>query len=225
MKRRIIFKLLVFLLLGAIINVAVAFGFAFFQSQLGREEIVRYSDAVWGYDVNQPIRGFDIRYDNALEWPSSVTADWPECTIWQTRTRSGGALEIAGGIKDNTIFYQGLWRYGWPCCSLEAELRERIDKAAQGPTRTSGVIAGFPFDRPIVGPARIDMHFPLRPIWPGFAINTIFYAAIVWVLFAVPATIRRRVRRKRGQCAACGYSLRESVSEKCPECGAAVKTA
>ncbi|MCZ6655485.1 MAG: hypothetical protein O7D91_20955, partial [Planctomycetota bacterium] len=23
---------------------------------------------------------------------------------------------------------------------------------------------------------------PLRPLWPGFAINTIFYAAILWLL-------------------------------------------
>jgi hypothetical protein len=61
---------------------------------------------------------------------------------------------------------------------------------------------------------------PFMPIWPGFAINTVFYAAIVWVLFAVPGMIRRRVRRKRGQCAACGYSLRGSVGGKCPECGA-----
>jgi hypothetical protein len=63
--------------------------------------------------------------------------------------------------------------------------------------------------------------FPLRPLWPGFAINTIFYAAVLWVLFAVPGAIRKRVRRKRGQCAACGYSLRGTPEiDKCPECGA-----
>ena len=46
--------------------------------------------------------------------------------------------------------------------------------------------------------------------------------AIVWMLFAVPGAVRRRVRIKRGQCASCGYSLRGITSEKCPECGAAV---
>jgi hypothetical protein len=63
---------------------------------------------------------------------------------------------------------------------------------------------------------------PLLPLFPGFAINTILYAAIVWVLFAVPGAVRRRVRRKRGQCALCGYSMRGSVGNVCPECGAAV---
>jgi hypothetical protein len=63
---------------------------------------------------------------------------------------------------------------------------------------------------------------PFIPLWPGFAINTIFYAAIVWMLFMGPGAVRRRVRRKRGQCAACGYSLRGNVSDKCPECGVMV---
>ena len=58
-------------------------------------------------------------------------------------------------------------------------------------------------------------------IWPGLAINTIFYAAILWMIFAAPGAVRRWRRIKRGQCASCGYSLRgTSHVEKCPECGA-----
>jgi hypothetical protein len=34
---------------------------------------------------------------------------------------------------------------------------------------------------------------PLQRIWPGFAINTIFYAAILWLLFAVPGFVCRRL--------------------------------
>lgn len=62
----------------------------------------------------------------------------------------------------------------------------------------------------------------IDPISPGFAINTLFYSAVLWMLFAVPVGMRRRLRKKRGQCAACGYSLRNITSDKCPECGAAV---
>ena len=65
-------------------------------------------------------------------------------------------------------------------------------------------------------------EFPTSPIWPSFAINTVFYAVVLWMLFALPRAVRRRVRIRRGQCASCGYSLRESVSEKCPECGIAI---
>ncbi len=39
---------------------------------------------------------------------------------------------------------------------------------------------------------------PVRLIWPGFAVNTIFYAAILWLLVCGPFTLRRHIRRKRG---------------------------
>ena len=70
------------------------------------------------------------------------------------------------------------------------------------------------FNRPLV---------PLRPIWPGFAINTVFYAAILWLLTFSVFTTRRMIRRKRGRCIKCGYDLRGSSGGGgvCPECGAA----
>jgi hypothetical protein len=69
-----------------------------------------------------------------------------------------------------------------------------------------------------------------QPLFPGFAINTIFYAAVLWgglwVVFAVPVKLRKRRRIKRGQCASCGYSLRGTPHvEKCPECGIAIRRA
>ena len=58
---------------------------------------------------------------------------------------------------------------------------------------------------------------PLRPIWPGFAINTLFYAAILWGLFAAPLALRRRRRIKRGLCPKCAYPI--GASDVCTECG------
>ena len=60
----------------------------------------------------------------------------------------------------------------------------------------------------------------LRPIWPGFAINTIFYAAMLWPLICGPFALRRHIRRKRGLCVACGYDLSHADHDACPECGA-----
>ncbi len=68
-----------------------------------------------------------------------------------------------------------------------------------------------------VGAVRV---LPLRPIWPGFAINTIFYAAILWMLFAAPMLARRKRRIKRGLCPACAYPV--GTSAVCTECGEAV---
>ena len=55
---------------------------------------------------------------------------------------------------------------------------------------------------------------------------TLLWKAVLWVpLFCVAcwrmsSTLRANLRVRRGQCAACGYDLRESPS-RCPECGAA----
>ncbi len=58
---------------------------------------------------------------------------------------------------------------------------------------------------------------PLRPVWPGFAVNTSFYAAILWLLIPGPFVLRRLVRRRRGLCPKCAYPMGES--EVCTECG------
>jgi len=61
---------------------------------------------------------------------------------------------------------------------------------------------------------------PVAPLWPGFAINAVFYAAILWLLFAAPFALRRWRRIKRGLCPKCAYPV--GTSEVCTECGAAV---
>ncbi len=53
---------------------------------------------------------------------------------------------------------------------------------------------------------------PLAIIVPGFAANTLFYAA--------PFATRRLIRRKRGHCIKCGYDIRHADHDACPECGA-----
>ena len=94
------------------------------------------------------------------------------------------------------------WRYGWPMRSLMT-------------------------DAQVSGTGRPETP-PTRPIWPGFEINTIFYAAILWLPFTAFGRIRRRIRAHRGRCIACGYDLRgrergrgeADASNACPECGA-----
>ncbi len=69
-----------------------------------------------------------------------------------------------------------------------------------------------------VGPVDYRL-LPLRPTWPGFAINTLFYAAILWLLPGSFA-LRRFLRVKRGLCPKCAYPMGES--SVCTECGRAL---
>jgi hypothetical protein len=63
----------------------------------------------------------------------------------------------------------------------------------------------------------IYVVLPLVPIWPGFAINTIFYAAILWLMFITPGKIRHFIRIRRGLCPSCAYPV--GTSPVCTECG------
>ena len=130
------------------------------------------------------------------------------------------ALELPEGVLGNAAVEGS----GWPVVAM----RTRYDEVP-GPLRgqslrqvTEGIL--------LTSTAEIrlgDMLYrakarPLRPLWPGFAINTFFYAAIVWVLWSSPFTARRLIRRKRGRCLKCGYDLRGAEHEVCPECGVEV---
>jgi hypothetical protein len=57
------------------------------------------------------------------------------------------------------------------------------------------------------------------PMWPGFAINTLFYAIILWLLIPGPFVLRRVIRLRRGRCPKCGYDLRGKHDAGCSECG------
>lgn len=64
---------------------------------------------------------------------------------------------------------------------------------------------------------------PLRPIWPGFLVDTLLSAAVIWTLYASFVVRRRRRRLKRGRCPTCNYDLRATTTGVCPECGAALQ--
>ena len=150
MKRRLT-KLVVFLILGAIVNVVVAWGCARFFSPRSTL-IYRYGDGTTRvvYPPTEIVHG----------WPLlALTSEWPDdrgVTVW--------ALDFG------------------------------------------------------------DEVLPLIPIWPGFAINMIFYATILWLLTLGPFTTRRMIRRQRGRCIKCGYDLSHAEHEACPECGGAAQT-
>lgn len=64
------------------------------------------------------------------------------------------------------------------------------------------------------------LALPLKPLFPGFYLDTVLYASLWWAaLFWRP--LRRRRRIARGQCPACAYSLAglPAGADKCPECG------
>ena len=214
MKRRL-FKLAVFLLLGAILNVAVAWGCAqFTPGPLIKQELRDPDFSIW-------------RVQMRTGWPSepyhrlSATAFGIRYEVMSGRIDFANASAPPGWLKG--IYKE--WRDGWPLqclarhtwLSFGKNIPSRYGFAAGKEERglvvlpESGMFAGLR-----------DRRLPIEPVWPGFAINTIFYVALLWMLWLSPFVVRRFIRHKRGLCINCGYDLRGAEHEVCPECGVTV---
>ncbi len=116
---------------------------------------------------------------------------------------------------------------GWPLRS-NAALLSRSPVAPNSSTTTWRAQGGFIPARwnQQVGSwvdwrAMLPGVIPLRPLWPGFFLNTAVYSGLWWLVLALPGGACRYFRRRRGACAHCGYSRvgLPSSSTPCPECG------
>ena len=219
-KRRPAKLLLVCLLLGAIVNVLVAWG------------LVLFNDRVEERSQHEINGGF------VETWRTHVPSDWsrlPEIAFVSTGTFGmetlslfdfgiaaeslkrapdwSGSIELEGvrATSDKTTF-RGLSRLqvGWPLHAMEFMVI--FDTASVGDPQN--INATKPIDFPFnLGTRRL----PYGPLWPGLFANTIFYAAIVWLMIRGPWETRRRWRELHGKCGACGYPRGESPI--CTECG------
>ena len=63
---------------------------------------------------------------------------------------------------------------------------------------------------------------PLRPLWPGLALNAVLYSVCLAVLLFAPRIVRRHIRVARQMCPTCGYPT--GTSAICSECGSGLPT-
>jgi hypothetical protein len=153
------------------------------------------------------------------EWHGQVPSTFP---------RSPDRRYSASGFGKRRHFefgpagmYQARWaEAGWPFPAFRGGI---------GTWRSDDGTFGTSFRRAIEIPERIaepeeffgNAMVPIEPIATGFALDTAFYAALILSLWSTPGLIRRRSRRARGRCPACGYDLTGGTTPNCPECGTA----
>ncbi len=180
-----------FLILGAMINVAIA----------------------WGCVVTVPIalRPAEITIQE-------VSADYQQVRCIQrafgrTRETWGERYALPVVIDSGSPFGQrpsvSSWeRTGWPMralqCSTSAhELAYTTDAGEVLAAGSEGVIdQGIELnpEQFAVSTSPLSVAtwraLPQRPIWPGFVVNTIIYAALAWLFFRGLFQARRCIRRK-----------------------------
>ena len=231
MRRRLI-QLSLFLLLGAIANVAVAWSLAI---------------TVHANNINPQQQGWRMR--QAVQ-PAART--YKTCTHWHVRefSKPGSSLVVitcvssphitdlrfddllppVTGIRQDISNFEAraaesdhpgflYWDgRGWPFISMACHWPWFQQITIPDPPIASGIALSSPSARNAWPYEVHELHaLPLRAVWPGFAINTLFYAVILWLLFAAPFALRRRIRVRRGMCPACAYPVGDS--DVCTECG------
>jgi len=219
--------IVIFLLLGAVVNVGVAWGLAswvnphfggthaaalagptsdFEQWFFSRKQTPVYLEL----DSNWLDAGVPPRRPAGLPFgdPSALVPNWLD-SFRPVSTGTGRHGRMARA-------------WGWPAISLWWE--SAGDAVGDVPPRLGPVgprihagkmVRATPFAT--VSESRV---LPVRPIWPNTVWNTLFYAALLVGAHQLFLASRRSFRRRRGLCPACRYPIGES--EVCTECGAEV---
>ncbi len=226
MKRRAT-KIVLFLLLGAIINVAVAWLFAlrpwskvqetarsYVRSTKPRTTVIiatgelylgQYGGWAWSeaYVLNETPKFVD---------DAQLSSHFP---YWSAFAHGDPLVTQSQSPEGSRLWQYDETAFGWPAYSLFYQSAH-----GNGPSDRSSTAIALPDSlRQLLARNNFRFEFPRTPIFPGFAINTIFYGAILWLPVAGLGALRRRRRIKRGLCPACAYPLGES--DVCTECGKA----
>jgi len=171
-----------------------------------------------GFDVveRQPVLIRVHRYPTAAVWMAESMPLAPQIDAADAELNFGpgyspgvSAIPEMSGMAVLPDGHMWVARAGWP---MHAATAFKIEGPPQAAT---GVVGGLAMT------VRGDyIVVPYVPLARGAIANTVFYAALTFVVIAGLGLVRTRQRRARGQCLACGYKLDDGMCE-CPECGLA----
>ena len=241
--RKPIVMTLLFLVAGTIINVAMAWGIAWsYYSEAA--DFYHSTDAA---PLLWPRPAPKVHRD---ETPLN-SAPWPEMPDWAFRQRIGLACLKGLDLSDSHYAFTyerydvrlqsfttcshfiGIETWGWPLRGLE---RRHVSPTPQLEAaderlvrlRSSGRDAGWVAADLDLGlwyqnyVTETTVALPLRPRPLEFGANSVIFGSLLAGLTLGPFALRRWVRRRRGACVACGYSLQGNPTGVCSECGAMI---
>jgi len=233
--RRALVKVIGLLAAGTIINVMVAWGIVV------RSESRQFSFTADGNpmylstDVPQSTAVFDCGMTRTSRTWYAISSFWlveieivnqqefedllPYWSVFKPGFLKQDASKLMG--CDEPLDHLSEIGAGWPLISLwgaSASIDLMLVRNGSFVPRTAGLL-----QTPFKDNTGDVIPVPCHPIWPGFALNTLFYAAVLWTLFAGLFALRRVIRRRRGLCPACAYPIGSSAV--CTECGAALPKA
>jgi len=125
-----------------------------------------------------------------------------------------GQARFVYAVSESWLSTVGYLRW-WSDNEFDEEGENWLHGFCWGPMRL-----GTPSER-ILRIWRIDDVYPSHVFQRAIVVprGSFFLAFAVYPAIVFPRPLRRRSRRKRGLCVACGYNLKGLPEPRCPECG------
>lgn len=231
MNRRL-FKLALFLFLGAIVNISIAWSIAWWgepPTSFAPRDPVSEDDRNWW---------MEYRPSEAVGVPTvSIAAS--SIGVAEVEMRNLELNETGSPASSTgTIFQSFRRRIGLPLPTVEYSYWTRVDQwpvqvdnslwmLSLPGTRQSLVhyhkqaVLAFEFKIPNCRSCARGIPYRVQPL--GFVVNTLVYALLCYLVIGVIGGWMRanviRARRYIGKCPTCGYNLLGKFEQGCPECG------
>jgi len=226
-------RILILLLIGAVINVAVAWGCAWRMdpnSGVLTRGVLNSPSGTWY--IGRLSRVGATRYSS--QWRSDLKRE-------NEFVPSGGPsprliapgwidLESADSIPmgQANLKVRFVETFGLPLNSLWCERRQSsivvssvVNRPAKPVSKTAVCAWVLPRERLSF---MFDKALPLGVRWPEFVINTMMYAIVCGMVVMPVESARKKRQSRQGRCLNCGYNLRAASSLNCPECGKECKS-
>jgi len=201
---------LIFVLLASLLNIAVAWGCSAFSGAPKFDALITASYRRQRFEKEE-------RYPQLKEEG-----------FWIDRVLHGGQHDVVViQRKQPSKQFFHLHLAGWPLRSMEGReyFGAKLSKAQidfqwaipiDSKAKDTQIVVSKTGAVREIKPIKV---LPLRPVWPGFALNTGLYASALLVLYSLWWLARRYNRKLRSRCLRCGYDLRGNLVNGCSECG------
>jgi len=196
--RRLLREIVLVIILGSVVSIAVA-----------------WSCALWSKKTNV---NTEPQFEPAFVLNNRFSIDEIAGVNYSGRQAQGfgnlyvhcSALQVGVGEQDSRVTTVNMYRFGWPMLCVTGENRFGYQAKHKG-LHTMFLTPEWLIDKPRM--------IAFGPMPMGMLVNSAIFGTPIWILVFGTRRLKKAIRKRNKRCTNCGYDLRGTDHEACPECG------